>query len=304
MAGLIYPINEEKFGDSKAGSRVVGASHSENSETKWMFRMGTEKVWCSQSLGAETGTENDPPLYSSRIINNYVEYLQEYHPNIEIKSILEYAGMAEQEVEDAGHWFSQLLTDRFHEIIVAKTGNPHISREAGRFSISCKRIGAAKQYALGFLNPTAIYLRIGKIAKTISRGTVISGKKLGGTKVEIVSIPSPGTNEKLYQCENRIGFMEAAAKIFTNKFAEIDHPSCFHKGDDCCRYIVTWEKTPAIIWKQIRNAMLFSGLTTSLVLSPILSRESWLVLVLTSFFCIWQHSSTLNGSKKRTYKNH
>ena len=284
MAGLIYPINEEKFGDSKAGSRVVGASHSENSETKWMFRMGTEKVWCSQSLGAETGTENDPPLYSSRIINNYVEYLQEYHPNIEIKSILEYAGMAEQEVEDAGHWFSQLQTDRFHEIIVAKTGNPHISREAGRFSISCKRIGAAKQYALGFLNPTAIYLRIGKIAKTISRGAVISGKKLGGTKVEIVSIPSPGTNEKLYQCENRIGFMEAAAKIFTNKFAEIDHPSCFHKGDDCCRYIVTWEKTPAIIWKQIRNAMLFSGLTASLVLSPILSRESWLVLVLTSFF--------------------
>ena len=50
MAGLIYTINKEKFGDSKAGSRVVGTSHSENSETKWMFRMGTEKVWCSQPL--------------------------------------------------------------------------------------------------------------------------------------------------------------------------------------------------------------------------------------------------------------
>ena len=165
--------------------------------------------------------------------------------------------MAQQEVEDAGYWFSQQQTDRFHEIIVAKTGNPHISREAGRFSISCKRIGAAKQYALGFVNPAAIYLRIGKIAKTISRGAEVSGKKLGGTKVEIVAIPSPGTNEKLYQCENRIGLLEAATKIFIHKFAEIQHPSCFHQGDECCRYIVTWEKTPAIIWKQIRNTMFF-----------------------------------------------
>jgi hypothetical protein len=230
MAGLIYPINEEKFGDSKADSGVVGTSHSENSDTRWMFQMGTEKVWCSQALGEESGAEKDPPLFSSRIINNYIEYLREYHPDIEVSAILEYAGMAEQEVEDAGHWFSQKQTDRFHEIIVAKTGNPHISREAGRFSISCKRIGAAKQYALGFLNPAAIYLRVGKVAKTISRGAVVSGKKLGDTKVEIVSIPSPGTNEKPYQCENRIGLLEAAAKIFTNKFADIEHPSCLHKG--------------------------------------------------------------------------
>jgi PAS domain S-box-containing protein len=127
-------------------------------------------------------------------------------------------------------------------------------------------------------------LRIGKIAKTISRGAAVSGKRLGGTKVEIVSIPSPGTNEKQYQCENRIGLLEAAAKIFTYKFAEIEHPSCFHQGDECCRYIVTWEKTPAIIWKQIRNAMFFSGLSAALIFFPILSRETWLALVLASSF--------------------
>jgi len=284
MAGLTYPLNKEKFGSSEADSGVVGASHSENPDTKWMIRMGTEKVWCSQAQGDESGAENDPPLYSSRIINNYIEYLQEYHPDIEIKAILAYAGMAQQEVEDAGHWFSQQQTDRFQEIIVAKTGNLHISREAGRFSVSCKRIGAAKQFALGFVNPASFYLRVGKIAKTISRGAVISGKKLAGTKVEIVSIPSPGTHEKPYQCENRRGLLEAAAKIFTNKFAEIKHPSCFHKGDDCCRYIVTWEKTPALIWKQIRNVMFFAGLAASLIFFPVIPRESWIALVLASSF--------------------
>ena len=49
-----------------------------------MFRMGTEKVWCSQSLDEESKAENDSPLFSSRIINNYIEYLQEYHPDVEI----------------------------------------------------------------------------------------------------------------------------------------------------------------------------------------------------------------------------
>jgi hypothetical protein len=173
---------------------------------------------------------------------------------------------------DSNIALSVKVLHRFHEIIVSQTGNPHISKEAGRFSVSSKRIGAAKQYALGFVNPASIYLGIGRVSKTISRGAEIRGRKLSGTKVEIVSNPSPGTHEKPYQCENRIGLLEAAGKIFTNQFAEIEHPSCCHRGDDFCRYIVTWEKTPAIIWKQLRNIMFFAGLTASAAFSPILPR--------------------------------
>ncbi len=33
------------------------------------------------------------PLYNSRIIKNYVEYLKSYHPNIDIASLLNYAGI-------------------------------------------------------------------------------------------------------------------------------------------------------------------------------------------------------------------
>jgi PAS domain S-box-containing protein len=278
---------EERLNEFEVDSGASGNSHRENTDTTWMFRMETEKVWCNQLSDEEAAAENDRPLYSSRIINNYIEYLQEYYPGIEIKAVLEYAGMTEQEVEDAGHWFSQKQTDRFHEILVSLTGNPHISREAGRFSISCKKIGAAKQYALGFVNPASIYLRIGKLAKTISRGAEVSGKKLSGTKVEIISNLSPGTHEKPYQCENRIGLLEAAAKIFTHQFADIEHPACFHKGDDCCRYIVTWKKTPAIIWKQLGNIMSFVGFAACLAFLPILPGESWLTLFLTiSFLCL------------------
>ena len=135
MADPTYPINEEKIGN-KVDSADVGASPGKNSDSQWMFRLGTEKVWCTQAQGEEFKAENDPPLYSSRIINNYVEYLQEFYPDIDISDTLKYARMSEQEVEDPGHWFSQQQTDRFHQIVVAKTGNRHIPREAGRFSVS------------------------------------------------------------------------------------------------------------------------------------------------------------------------
>ena len=196
MADVSYPIDEEKSGGTIADSSFAGKFHDINSDTRWMFREDAEKVWCSQAQDEVSKAENDPLLYSSRIINNYVEYLQEYYPNVDMSDILKYAGMSEQEVEDPGHWFSQQQTDRFHEIVVARTGNRHIPREAGRFSVSCKRIGAAKQFALGFVNPASIYLRIGKLAKTLSRGAVLEGKKLGRNNVEIVSTPIPETREK------------------------------------------------------------------------------------------------------------
>lgn len=299
MAEFIYPINEKKFGGAKADSAAAGASPGSSSDTRWMFRMGREKVWCNQAQDEESKVENAPLLYSSRIINNYVEYLQEYYCNIDISAILKYAGMSEQEVEDPGHWFSQQQTDLFHEIVVAQTGNRHISREAGRFSVSCKRIGAAKQFALGFVNPASIYLRIGKLAKTLSRGAVLKGKKLSGNKVEIISVPTPGTREKPYQCQNRIGLLEAAGKIFTSKFADIEHPSCFHEGADCCRYIITWEKTPAIVWRQIRNVMVLAGLVTSLICFPVISRDSWNILTLTSLFLYFLLNSFAQQLEKK-----
>ncbi|MCK4788190.1 MAG: hypothetical protein KAV87_30890 [Desulfobacteraceae bacterium] len=40
-------------------------------------------------------TDNDSaPLYNSRLIKNYVEFTKRFYPEVEIESILEYAGIA------------------------------------------------------------------------------------------------------------------------------------------------------------------------------------------------------------------
>ena len=102
---------------------------------------------------------NDDPLYNSRLIKNYVEFTEKYYPDVDIDSLLSYAGIAGYELEDQGHWFSQNQVDRFHQILAQKTGDPNISREVGRYAASSKASGAVRQYVLGFMSPAAFTVR-------------------------------------------------------------------------------------------------------------------------------------------------
>jgi hypothetical protein len=202
----------------------------------------------------------DNPLYNSRLVNNYIEYTEKHYPELSVDSLLSYAGITTYELEDQGHWFTQRQVDQFHKILTEKTGNPNISREVGRYAASSKASGAVKQYALGFMTPAAAYWVVKNLASRLTRGHTFRTRKLGQEKVEITSLPNPGVAEKPYQCENRIGMFESVAKVFTSKFAEIEHHTCIHKGDDICRYVITWEKTPSLKLKSIRKYLVFIGL--------------------------------------------
>jgi PAS domain S-box-containing protein len=191
--------------------------------------------------------------------------------------------MTKYEVEDPAHWFSQSQTDRFHEALIEKTGNPNIARDAGRYTTSYKGMGPIKQYTLGLMSLTSVYLLMGKVYPIMSRGATISVKKMGPNKVEIVSTPNPGVNEKPYQCENRLGVFESLAMLFTDRLADVEHPLCFHKGDKFCSYIISWEKTTSLIWKLVRNYSLLIGIVICMALFFALPNTTWTILV---FFCL------------------
>ena len=239
-----------------------------------------EKISINREQIEELQTDDTSPLYNSRIINTYIEYLEKFYPEIDIDAILQDSGITRHEVEDPGHWFTQLQADRLNRKVVARTGNPNIAREAGRYTVSSERVGAAKQYALGSIGLSSIYMKTGRLAEAMSRGAAIKTRKLRSNKVEIVSRPTPGTREKPYQCQNRIGTLEGVAKLVTNKFAEIQHPDCIHRGGDCCRYIVTWEKTPALVWRRISNFNPVAGIIICLLSYPVVSSQALAVLAL------------------------
>ena len=91
----------------------------------------------------------DTPLYNSRLIKNYVEYIKQFHPDVDIHSILSYAWIKTYELEDQGHWFSQWQVDRFHELLRKKIGDPNISRKVGRYAAFSKASNVVKQYTHG-----------------------------------------------------------------------------------------------------------------------------------------------------------
>ncbi len=224
--------------------------------------------------------DENVPIYNSRITKLYLRYLGKYYPDIDVDSILEYAGMPGYAVEDQGHWFTQDQVDRFQKIVIEKTGNPDIAREAGRYGASSEALGAAQQYTLGLLSLTSAYMLMGRVYTLFSRGPTITTKKLGRNKVEIVSTPNPGVKEKPYQCENRMGTFESLATLFTQSYSKIEHPTCYHKGDNCCRYIISWETPRSLVWKRLRNYSLILGILASFILYFILPVTSWPYIVL------------------------
>ena len=81
---------------------------------------------------------HETPLYNSRIIKNWVEYLKKYYPDLDIASLLKHAGIKNYELDDEGHWLTQEQINRFHETLATTTDNPNIAREVGRFSVTSR----------------------------------------------------------------------------------------------------------------------------------------------------------------------
>lgn len=225
---------------------------------------------------------SEQPLYNSRIIKINLGWVAHKYPQIDIPSLLKIARISRHEIEDPAHWFTQAQVDRFHDVVIEQTKNANFSREAGQYSTSTKGLGPVKQVVLGMIDPAAAYLLMKKIYPLMSRAAEVSAKRLGANRVEIISTPKAGVHEKPFQCENRLGSFESLARYFTGKLATVAHPECWHKGDDSCRYTVSWQKTRAFTFKQIRRFLIIFGVPAFLLLFFVMPAYLWLYLLLIS----------------------
>ncbi len=218
-----------------------------------------------------------PQIYSSRILKSYLLYLGEKYPEVEIEVILKHAGISRHELDDPGHWFNQQQVDRFHEKAVELTGNRDISREVARFAVVSDSSGPVKQHVLGLLKVSSVYLLMAKLYAMLSHGAQVSSRKISSNQVEIDVTPRSDVEEKPYQCENRIGFFEALAMLHTKKNATVEHDSCVHKGDDRCKYVVTWEEPAHPRWKRLFFAALALEIIVLILAVVFRSVELWLI---------------------------
>ena len=206
------------------------------------------------------------PLYNSKILLTYVSLLKAKYAHIDPDEVLGHAGIKSYEVCDGGQWFTQSQVDLFAEKLVQLTGNPGIAREGGRHAASMKPLGVIGKILLGLVGPANAFFAIGK-ATSLTRSSSYQSRRISANKVEITVTPAPGVRERPHQCENRIGFFEAMLMIFNYAIPTIEHPECIFRGDGCCRYIVSWEKSAVVRVRTARNllALALFGTGASLV---------------------------------------
>ncbi|MFZ3209395.1 MAG: HD domain-containing phosphohydrolase [Geobacteraceae bacterium] len=218
------------------------------------------------------GSENKSiPLYNSRIIDTYIKLVKNKYSHVNVCELLNHAGMKPYEVADQGHWFTQEQVELFYERLVNLTKNEDIAREAGRYAASSESIGVMRQYFLSLVAPAAAYKMLGESANHFTRSSVYESRRITANKFEISVTQREGIREKKFQCENRMGFFEAATTIFNARLPHIEHSECIFSGGKTCRYIVTFGLSSYDYFIRIRNysvLFLFALCAVAFVASP------------------------------------
>jgi HD-GYP domain-containing protein (c-di-GMP phosphodiesterase class II) len=235
---------------------------------------------------------NEPQLYNSRIVDNYIKLIKAQYSYINIDEILQYAGMETYQVADEGSWFTQTQINKFHKRLKEATGNKNIAREAGRYAASPDALGAMRRYILGLIGPQSAYELSEKTAAKFTKSSVYQTRRIGSNKVEIKVTPNQGVNEEPFQCENRLGFFDAISKVFNYNLPEIKHPKCLFKGDKECLYLISWQESPYFIWKKVRDLFAIFSLipvvaiasTSSLIASAFLFSTLLSLILLLSVY--------------------
>jgi HD-GYP domain-containing protein (c-di-GMP phosphodiesterase class II) len=206
-------------------------------------------------VGNTLSDDLNPGLYNSRIIDSYIKLIKHKYSFVDINELISYAGMQPYQIADQGHWFDQRQINRFYEKVLRETGNPFIAREAGQYAASPDAIGMMRQYVLGLVDPSTVYELIGKTTEKFVKSASYRSRKINPHKIEITVTPHKGVKEEPFQCENRIGFLEAISLVFNSKPPKIEHRECMFSGGNCCRYVISWDRQTSYIWKKIRNLM-------------------------------------------------
>ncbi len=228
-----------------------------------------------------TPWDNDTPAYNSRVIKVYFDYLRHHYPAIDPVEIITPAGIKPAEVDDPGFWYSQNQAVRMHEIMVAKTGDPNLSRNAGRYIARSKAVGTIRQFILTLVSPLSIYLRAQKLYRLMSRGAQLEVKSLSVNKIRIIAKPVPGIDEAQFQCENRLGSFEGMASVFSDRYAKITHTECLHYGGRHCEYIIDWNPTLAFKLKNLKMRVIPGASLLSAGLFFTLPLPTWTIAVTT-----------------------
>ena len=132
------------------------------------------------------------PIYNSRVTKSYIDYLRTNFPQIHINSVLKMAGIAEYEIEDSAHWFTQEQLNKFHKSLRQRTrilrGNLY-SRVRGqpRLRLSAQTLDTLRELDIRHIAQLQVLPRASRaarvgdeVAKRLDQATRCASQGVGG----------------------------------------------------------------------------------------------------------------------------
>ena len=116
-----------------------------------------------------------------------------------------------------------------------------------------------KEIFLSILDPFTAFKKVEKLSHNFTKYTKYSSRKLSDNSIEVSFSVDSSITEKPYQCENRMGMMEAVPLMIGLKNITVEHPECLFNNGHICRYIVKWEDSLSKTYKKIQG-LVFLGL--------------------------------------------
>jgi signal transduction histidine kinase len=205
-------------------------------------------------------SKNEPRIYNSIVINNYLKLLRAKYPKVDIDDLLSYAGIERHEAEDPLYWFTQTHASRFHERLSGYfEDHLQIAREAGRYVCSEISLGLLKYLSINILGVGVIYKHVAEYANKLTKTTVFKPRRISSNKYELEVTLLPGFEEKPYQEQNRIGVIEAGPLLFSNKLADVKSS----KIGRTTTYTIQWDRPRSEIITRYIFLVLFLFLPTA-----------------------------------------
>ncbi len=232
------------------------------------------------STSDASGINDKTPLYSSGAIKNYIHYIESRKLDVDVDDLLSCSGISRFDLNDEGHFFTQKQFSTFYKCLIERQPDKEIAYKVGQHVPYMKSSETITQYGLQFVTPQAIYKAFGNIFLKWSRAHSCKTAIIGKNRAEVVLKTRPGAKESAFQCQHRLGLLESIAKILTGQRGQVDHPQCMHRGDDVCRYQISWRNKASTNVKRKGGLGVLAALVTGAATLPFLPILHWALLIL------------------------
>ena len=245
---------------------------------------GEPTVSASASPPARQAADRDDELvFSTRLVVPMVVYFEQRFGVEALAAALGRAGVPLATLRDPAMWISTAQLLAISREMVAATGNPLLTYEAGLALAQPALVGPTWHVVRALGGPEFVYERLTEYTE-LSRITRWTLLERGPQRAVLRFDVQPGHRDDPLFCLNRQGALAGIPGIFDLPPATIEHPVCLHEGGACCTYRVRWAPRVRgegmLPWAAVAASVASVGLGATAGLGAALGAASAAVIVL------------------------